>query len=249
MKWIYVSPHLDDAVFSCGGLIWEQTKSGDQVEIWTIFAGDPPDNNYSTYAIKLHQDWGLTEDMINVRREEDLKACQILGAAARHFPYPDCIYRKSPQGESFYQAEQDIFGGINPEELSLIDSLVDNLADQLPKDANIIGPLGIGNHVDHDITRKALSRLNIEIDYYMDYPYLRETEGKEILFRLKESSDWEDKTYVITDEGFSKWHAAALVYSSQIPVFWDEGASLLSEIRGIFGDMGGVLLWKTIESD
>ena len=29
MRWIYLSPHFDDAVLSCGGLIWEQTHSGD----------------------------------------------------------------------------------------------------------------------------------------------------------------------------------------------------------------------------
>jgi len=42
MHWIYLSPHLDDAVLSCGGIIWQQVQSGHQVEIWTICAADPP---------------------------------------------------------------------------------------------------------------------------------------------------------------------------------------------------------------
>jgi LmbE family N-acetylglucosaminyl deacetylase len=41
MRWIYLSPHLDDAVFSAGGLIYEQTQAGIPVEIWTFMCGDP----------------------------------------------------------------------------------------------------------------------------------------------------------------------------------------------------------------
>jgi hypothetical protein len=36
MRWIYLSPHLDDAALSAGGLIYEQTQAGIQVEIWTF---------------------------------------------------------------------------------------------------------------------------------------------------------------------------------------------------------------------
>jgi len=39
MRWIYLSPHFDDAVLSCGGLIFDQTCGGTAVEIWTVFAG------------------------------------------------------------------------------------------------------------------------------------------------------------------------------------------------------------------
>ena len=47
MRWIYLSPHLDDAVFSAGGLIYEQTQAGTPVEIWTIMCGDPHLTEYS----------------------------------------------------------------------------------------------------------------------------------------------------------------------------------------------------------
>ena len=42
MHWIYLSPHFDDAVLSCGGMIWEQVHSGETVEIWTLCAGQIP---------------------------------------------------------------------------------------------------------------------------------------------------------------------------------------------------------------
>ena len=246
MKWIYLSPHLDDAVFSCGGLIWEQTSSGDQVEIWTICAGDPPDRVYSPFALQLHMDWGLTENMIKIRREEDQKACQILGVTPRYLTYLDCVYRKSPQGEYYYQSEEDIFGGLNPQDMSLIDIILEDLSDQLPSDARIIAPLGIGNHVDHDLIRKVASRLDVVMDYYTDYPYVRESEGKEIITMLDGSSDWEKEAFVISDEARLKWISAAQAYKSQTPIFWEDQGSLLREIGQLIDDMGGVILWKTV---
>jgi hypothetical protein len=41
MRWIYISPHLDDAALSAGGLIHEQTQAGLPVEIWTLMSGFP----------------------------------------------------------------------------------------------------------------------------------------------------------------------------------------------------------------
>jgi LmbE family N-acetylglucosaminyl deacetylase len=246
MKWIYLSPHLDDAVFSCGGLIWEQTQTGDEVEIWTICAGDSPDSQFSTLATMLHQDWGLSENAIQIRREEDKKASQILGTVSRFLSYPDCIYRKSAQGEFFYQTVEDIFAGIHPDELNLIDILEEDLKNRLPSDANIVAPLGIGNHVDHDITRKAVSRLGIPAFYYADYPYARDPDGKESLAVMERSADWTSEIHPITENGIQKWHQAARAYRSQIPVFWKNERSLLKEIREFVGINGGVMLLKTV---
>ena len=71
MKWIYLSPHLDDVIFSCGGLIWEQSNSDQDVEIWTIFAADAPIDSLSQFAETLHDNWGLDANVVKIRREED----------------------------------------------------------------------------------------------------------------------------------------------------------------------------------
>ncbi|NTU55874.1 MAG: PIG-L family deacetylase, partial [Anaerolineales bacterium] len=49
MRWIYLSPHLDDAVLSAGGLIYEQTRSGTPVEIWTFMCGVPSGTEFSPF--------------------------------------------------------------------------------------------------------------------------------------------------------------------------------------------------------
>src|SRR5512136_66244 len=82
MRWIYLSPHFDDAVLSCGGLIHEQACQGLQTEIWTIFAGDPPPGPLSEFAQQTHVLWGITsgEDMVAMRRAEDITAAGIVDA-------------------------------------------------------------------------------------------------------------------------------------------------------------------------
>lgn len=79
MKTIYLSPHLDDAALSCGGLVWMQAQAGERVEIWTMCAGDPPEGRLSDYAQAHHERWGLGREAVAARREEDARSCNILG--------------------------------------------------------------------------------------------------------------------------------------------------------------------------
>ncbi len=248
MKTIYLSPHLDDAVYSCGGLIWEQSQQGRKVEIWTIFAGDPPGEPLTGLAEELHQKWELGRDAVKIRRQEDREACQILDAAQRHFYYQDCIYRTAPAGEAYYQTEEDLFAGMDPRETELIDDLSARLAEELPRGVEIVVPLGIGNHVDHEITRKAASRLNRHLLYYADFPYAREGEGENILRFLKDSLEWQPLRFPVTEPGLEQWTRAALQYGSQFSTFWADEAQLSAEIREFSGFLEGMTLWNALEA-
>jgi hypothetical protein len=101
MHWIYLSPHFDDAVLSCGGLIAQQTRQGDTVEVWTLCAGDLPPGPYTAFVEELHARWETAENTVVLRREEDRLACARLGATLRHFPIPDSVYRRSPQAQGW----------------------------------------------------------------------------------------------------------------------------------------------------
>ena len=71
-QWIFISPHLDDVALSCGGLVWRLAQEGQQVSIWTVLAGDPPDEDYSEFARINHQRWGISGvEAIAMRREEE----------------------------------------------------------------------------------------------------------------------------------------------------------------------------------
>ncbi len=249
MKIIYLSPHLDDAVFSCGGWIWEQTQRGLDVEIWTICAGDPPQGSLSAFARTLHRTWNLSDNATQIRRDEDSKACQIIGAESRHFPFPDCIYRKSPEGEYYYASEEDIFGGLDPREADLIDRISADLGEALPPEVQLFAPLGIGNHVDHEIVRKAAARLERDLHYYADYPYARTPEGKGILSFMEESREWQGEQTRISEKGLDIWWQAAQAYRSQISTFWEDDHALRREIIGYSAFLGGFKHWIAPEED
>ncbi len=171
---IYLSPHLDDVALSCGGAIAAQTRAGEPVLIVSITAGDPP-TQVSAYAESLHTRWELVTNATAARRAEDLAACALLGADAQHWNLPDCIYRLDDQGVPFYVSDADIFGQVAPDEKALVARLAAQMA-QLPPARRIVVPLGVGNHVDHQLTRLAAEQAfgRTALEYYEDYPYAQQ---------------------------------------------------------------------------
>ncbi len=249
MKWIFLSPHLDDVIYSCGGFIWDLTESSASVEIWTLFAGDPPASGLSNFADQMHQSWGLTENPVQARREEDQKACNLLNAIPRYFNYLDCIYRRSPEGVYLYESDQALFAGMDPSEVGLVDEISARLAEEIPQEVRLVGPLGIGNHVDHEITRKAVNRMQRSSLFYADYPYAREEEGIQILEFLSGSIDWRSNSFSVSEMGLEKWYQASKAYSSQLSIFWSNEGALRKEIRDFSDFLGGMTLWESVEEE
>lgn len=243
MRWVLLSPHLDDVALSCGGLVWEQTHQGREVEIWTICAGDPPEGVISPFAQSLQERWALSNRAAAIRREEDVVACAILGARARHLPIPDCIYRRSPAtGEALYASEQALFGDLHPEEDRLIDELVHFLENHVPSKAELVCPLTLGGHVDHLLTRAAAERLGRPLWYYADYPYLEKQspEDSGVL-----PTGCEKGVFPVSEAGVSAWTQSVAAYRSQISTFWESLAAMESAIRNYWQRSGGVTLWRS----
>jgi LmbE family N-acetylglucosaminyl deacetylase len=257
MNWTYISPHLDDAVFSCGGLIWEQTKQGKQVSIWTIFAGDPPEGPLSDFAEILQIRWQGGRDAISRRRQEDNLACMQIGASCRHFPFPDCIYRwihrlpddleveqnMNPLGktEFFYPSHESLFGPIHSEEVGLAEPLSQLLAKLLPEETELVCPLALGNHVDHQLTRAAVEKLERRTWFYADYPYATDSLGQ---IEIMEKSGWRNQLFPISEGGMKAWKEAVAAYRSQISSFWDGSEAMKKELEDYREFFGGVMLWQ-----
>jgi LmbE family N-acetylglucosaminyl deacetylase len=162
-NWIFISPHLDDVVLSCGGLIAELVHLGIRVEIWTVFAGDPPPGQLTPFAQSLHDRWGTGTESVQKRREEDEQACALLNVKSFHFAYPDCIYRYTTSGQPVIKGEDDLFqkeyGGEEP----LVEQLCAQLQRCLPSNAAIAAPYAIGGHIDHQVVVRAAQKLGREI--------------------------------------------------------------------------------------
>lgn len=240
MRWIYISPHFDDAVLSCGGLIWEQTRTGIPVEIWTIFAGAPPAGPMSPFTQAMHEAWktGTPEETVALRRIEDQNACRKVGGLAVHFPVPDCIYRRSNTGSLLYG--QGIFGGLNPRDAAVIDDVSNLLASRLNQYDVLVGPLGIGAHVDHIIARAALERLNRPLWYYADIPYFfREPES------LPEKTiGLAEKNFYVSKEGLQAWQESIAAHKSQISMLFEDEVDMRQKMRDYTQRFDGLPLWE-----
>jgi LmbE family N-acetylglucosaminyl deacetylase len=238
MRWIYISPHLDDAALSAGGFIYEQTQSGNPVEIWTIVCGFPPPGKLTPLAQTIHSQWGTgtAEETIRLRRAEDKKAANILGAKPVHFDVPDCIYRRGPWGKPLYM---DIFVQPHKAEKKLPDQIAQTIAQRLEPDDQIICQLGIGGHVDHILVRQAAERLNRPLWYAADVPYLfwhPETLTPSV-------AEMQASLYPITEAGLEAWIEAILAHESQISSLFDSPDRVKEEIHAYYSERGGLLLW------
>ena len=92
---IFVSPHADDAVLSCGGTIAALAEAGRRPLIATVFAGEIMDEMAGGFARWKHARWKL-QDVDEVRWQraaEDVAAATAVGADLVWLGLPDAIYR------------------------------------------------------------------------------------------------------------------------------------------------------------
>jgi LmbE family N-acetylglucosaminyl deacetylase len=177
---IFLSPHFDDVIYSCGGTLGVQVSCGLRPLVITVFGGAPsPHTPLSPYATQVHRGWGFgtlsASEVVAERRKEDAAALDFLQADYFWLDYPDAIYRGNP---AYYTREEQLVGGeVNPADLEIDQQLAQDLLtlqERLP-DAVWYAPLGIGRHVDHQIVCSAADRLaqrGVKVNFYEDFPYV-----------------------------------------------------------------------------
>ena len=241
--WVYLSPHFDDVALSCGGLVWEQTHRGEAVSVWTACAGEPPAGSLSRFAEDLHRRWGTGLQAAALRKQEDLASCAVLGASARHYSVPDCIYRRG--GESYlplYTSEGALFGPLHPADAPLVERLAAELASELPENAEVASPLALGGHVDHRLVRLAAERLGKPLWYYADVPYV--FKQRDELAALSQAGWWA-QAFGVSSDGLAAWVEAIAAHASQISSFWPDLESVQAVLCAYSHENGGVRLWRT----
>ncbi len=142
---VILSPHLDDAVWSCFSLLARE----DDVLVATVFAGIP-DGEPGWWDARC----GITDSAAHVRdrRSEDAAVLGALGRQAVHLDLLDGQYREAPvpAGE-----------------------IVRALAERVPAVRRVYAPGGIG-HPDHALVRDAgalLREQGVPVTVYTDYCY------------------------------------------------------------------------------
>lgn len=235
---VYLSPHLDDVALSCGGRIRQQTEAGEGVMVVTVFAGIPdPDAPLSPYAEELHERWGSPTDAIDRRREEDLEAMALLGAEAVHWPYTDCIYRRTPDGHFPYASEEALWGEIAPMDTGLIAELSARIAAlPLAEGSAIYAPLAVRHHVDHRIVRRAAAGAGRALVHYEDFPYAQDWEAVE---EALGDEGWREDIAPLSPEALEAKIAAIARYRSQVSTFWADATDMAASLQTFAERIGG----------
>jgi LmbE family N-acetylglucosaminyl deacetylase len=237
--WIFLSPHLDDAVLSCGGLLWDLFQSGDTVAIWTMMAGLPMYEDYSPFAQEIHLLWGISgEGAIRMRRAEDLAACAVLGAQARHFDWTDAIYRRDPHSGVPVVVDIDTLFSASPEP-ELVANIAAVLREDVPEGARLVLPMGLGGHIDHRAVVLAGEQVREIEYYYADYPYILENFDHPSFADVK----WKSILHPLGQDALDAWCEAVLCHRSQLSTFWRDETETRLALRNYLAGGGG-RLWK-----
>jgi LmbE family N-acetylglucosaminyl deacetylase len=244
MRWIYLSPHFDDVVLSCGGLVWEQVQSGQPVQIWTVCAGQPPAGEpISPFAQSLHDRWQTGPGASQVRRLEDEAAANVLGAPTRYYDLPDCIYRRLPDGSFLVNGEDDLWQPFHPQESGVAAALTAWLQAGLLPDDQLAAPMTLGSHVDHHLVRAAAESAGCRLAYYADYPYaVRHPEALQALLH----PTWQAVCVPISPQGLAGWQMAVAQHTSQISTFWHGLTEMQAALAQYWQAGGGACLWMRI---
>ncbi len=220
---VFLSPHYDDVVLSCGAFIRTLTMRGNNVTIMTVMGGNPPETLPQNLLIEeLHARWDAGENPVEARKKEDGIAVRSLGAITATIKIPDCIYR-THDGIALYQTGESLFGDIHPndpaqEKLSLDDFTTETFIKA------VYVPLGIGNHVDHQLVRNAGIRLHdqhppFDVWFYEDYPYSENAEKREVAIQ-NFPRPLEPIIHQVKPSAFRAKLGAIACYQSQISTFW-----------------------------
>ncbi|HUC27880.1 MAG TPA: PIG-L family deacetylase [Streptosporangiaceae bacterium] len=213
-----LSPHLDDSVLSCGGLMTDAHRRGVRVIVITVFNGRPIPP-VSAAAARFHARCGHTDNRAMDEREaEDDRALAVVGAQSKRLHLPEALYRRYPDGTAMYEADSAIFTGISPFDhtLDAVTKRIVERTDSVRPDL-VLAPVGIGSHIDHLLVSAAAQQLDCIVLHYEDMPYVI----------YDHCRDWQRDFGVRTaylhhcsDQAWSAKISAISCYESQLEVLW-----------------------------
>src|SRR5262245_33407729 len=226
---IYLSPHLDDVALSCGGAIARHSATGARVLVVTICTASPrPEGPFSVFAEEMHRQWRLPADeAVRARLHEDSLAMEHLGADSLWVGMLDAIYRLPAD----YISDATLFGAPLPDDplLPSLKAFTRALRDRVPR-ATLYAPLGVGNHVDHQITYMAArAGAGNAIAFYEDFPYVTKPDALDRRLQALEG------TFVTStldiDATLSRKIGAISAYASQIASLFGDAGAMRRQIR------------------
>jgi LmbE family N-acetylglucosaminyl deacetylase len=187
---IVLSPHLDDAVLSCGALM-SHARTEKPVTVVTFFTegGEPPYTYGARRYLQKSGNHRHANSLFVARRAEDQAVLEGAGISYVHVGLKEILFRlrERPLLNQFPWASRLIpelayayptlhlhvlRGGISPDDLGTIRRVLDTI-DHLALESStlFLAPLGVGGHKDHILVRTGAELSRQQVAYYSDFPY------------------------------------------------------------------------------
>ncbi|MGW2014831.1 PIG-L deacetylase family protein [Streptomyces sp. NPDC001927] len=185
---IALSPHLDDAVLSCGALLLHARERA-PVTVVSFFteAAPPP---YTLSGRQYLRQTGATdaEELYAARQDEDRAVMAELGVAWSHLGLVDGLFRRRsgrsphvgglagrlPEIDHVYPTYRLHLsrGRVSRHDAKTLNAATQVIAALLPPGRGLVlAPQGVGGHADHVLVRTAAERSGQRVAYYSDFPY------------------------------------------------------------------------------
>jgi LmbE family N-acetylglucosaminyl deacetylase len=243
---IFLSPHFDDIALSCGAIAARLSRMGSRCVCIVVFAAPAPEGvTLSPFALGMHAQWerdaGASLDAINeIRRGEEQAAARLLGLELTWLDLPDAPYRRGSDGRFLYASDAELFGTVAAEERRRLAPYIANKVRAVAASAGtrgpvrVFAPLGVGHHVDHQLTFWAARRLGPRFGtlFYEDYPYASRPGALEA--RLAEIGLPAQPLVTPVSDLIGVKIAAIARYKSQLGVLFGSDAAMPSAVRAYF---------------
>ena len=217
-----LSPHLDDAVFSCGGLLAQLGDLGWRVVMATAFTASVLPATGFALACQLDKGLAPDVDYMALRRAEDQAAAHLLGITElRWLSLEEAPHRG-------YESAPALFAGVRDGDdvWRILAERITALVDET-QPALVLAPQGIGLHVDHLQMLRALDALPpLPLAYYRDTPYVIRNPDAAPAVQGRE-------TVVPIVGGLERKVAASCAYASQIGFQFGGPGPLAAALRAL----------------
>jgi LmbE family N-acetylglucosaminyl deacetylase len=199
---VLLSPHLDDVAYSCGGLVDKELPNSSAVVV-TVFSRSAYVSSPPLYS---------TADITRIRQREDRSYCSARGLR-------QCLVQCADSSLSGYSDETEILDMRADDHRGRTVSRRLNRLTRLLRPELIIGPAGLGNHVDHVLVSDWLLRTEVVPPsrrlFYEDIPYVASIGTEQIEEQMERRGFSAYKLVDITDFLAQKLDGMA-TYVSQI---------------------------------
>ena len=238
-----ISPHLDDAAFSCGGTLARLVAAGWAVHVATVFTASVP--NPQGFALACQTDKGLPPDAdyMAIRRDEDTVACAALDVMPHWLAFREAPHRGYDDARSLFADVHAADDETWHEVAATLRPLVDRLAPSL-----LFAPQALGGHIDHRHVVRAVgalcktARLDdvLPVAWYRDTPYVLRDRAARPPMPLHDWSAGALGAHAVPldEHALLVRQTACAAYTTQLPFQFGGVAAMRAAIAGLAATEG-----------